>query len=326
MLLGLATALAAAVCFGFACVFQARGARAAPTADRVRPGLLVRLARSGPFLLGTGLDIAGFALSIVALRTMPLFFVQAVTNAGLAVTAGAAVWLLGARLHRSDLAGIAAVVAGLTLLAFASGPDGRNHAGPAFHAALLATAVVMLLLTVLLARRRGGAAAVALGVLSGVGFGITSLAVRVLDVSGIGAVLADPATYALVLGGLGGYLAFALALQRGSVTAATAAGTVAETFGPALVGVLALGDQARPGAGWAALAGFTAAVAGTVVLARFGDVEAPPDAPRPPPTGAPPGDAAPTHAPVTNAPPAPAPSTDATGAPAPAPLPRTADR
>ncbi|MEV7179764.1 hypothetical protein [Kitasatospora sp. NPDC093679] len=308
MLLGLATALAAAVCFGFACVFQARGARAAPTADRVRPGLLVRLARSGPFLLGTGLDVAGFALSIVALRTMPLFFVQAVTNAGLAVTAGAAVWLLGARLHRSDLAGIAAVVAGLTLLAFASGPDGRNHAGPVFHAALLAATIAMLLLTVLLARRRGTAAAAALGVLSGVGFGITSLAVRVLDVSGPAAVLADPATYALVLGGLGGYLAFALALQRGSVTAATAAGTVAETFGPALVGVLALGDQARPGAGWAALLGFTAAVGGTVVLARFGDVEAPPDAPGPPATDPPTTDAPPTDLPATTT------------------LPRTADR
>ncbi|MCU7826617.1 hypothetical protein [Kitasatospora sp. DSM 101779] len=298
MLLGLATALAAAVCFGFACVFQARGARAAPAADRVRPGLLVRLARSGPFLWGTGLDVAGFALSIVALRTMPLFFVQAVTNAGLAVTAGAAVWLLGARLHRSDLAGIVAVVAGLTLLAFASGPDGRNHAGPVFHAALLATTIAMLLLTVLLARRRGNAAGACLGVLSGVGFGVTSLAVRVLDVSSVGAVLADPATYALVLGGLGGYLAFALALQRGSVTAATAAGTVAETFGPALVGVLALGDQARPGAGWAALVGFTAAVGGTVVLARFGDIEPPPSV-----AGAPPTDV-----------------------PAPASLPRTADR
>ncbi|MEV0531593.1 hypothetical protein [Kitasatospora sp. NPDC050463] len=274
MLLGLTTALVATVCFGFGSVFQARGARTAPRADRVRVGLLTALVRSWQFLLGTALDIGGFALSIVALRSLPLFLVQAVTNAGLAVTALAAVWLLGARLRRGDVAGIVAVVVGLTLLALGSGHEGREYAPAAFHWALLATTVVMLVLTLLLARRDGNAAAAGLGLLAGIGFGVTSLAVRVLDVDGVVGVLTDPAGYGLALGGLGGYLAYALALQRGTVTAATAAGTVAETFGPALVGVLALGDAARPGYAWCALVGFVVAVGGTFVLSRFGEVEA----------------------------------------------------
>ncbi|MBO1415184.1 hypothetical protein [Streptomyces sp. FH025] len=273
MLLGLTTALAATVCFGFGAVFQARGARSTPRADRVRAGLLAALLRSWQFLLGTLLDILGFVLSIVALRTLPLFLVQAVTNASLAVTALAAVWLLGARLRRGDVAGILAVVIGLTLLALGSGEAGRDHAPAAFHWALLATAVAILLATLLLVRRSGGAAAAGLGLLAGVGFGITSLAVRVLDASGVGSVLTDPAAYALALGGLGGYLAYALALQRGTVTAATAAGTVAETFGPALVGVVSLGDAARPGFAWCALTGFAVAVGGTFLLSRFGELD-----------------------------------------------------
>ncbi|MFB8199010.1 DMT family transporter [Kitasatospora purpeofusca] len=273
MLLGLTTALVATVCFGFGSVFQAGGAREAPPADRVRVGLLAALLRSWRFLLGTGLDIAGFALSIVALRTLPLFLVQAVTNASLAVTALAAARLLRARLHRADLLGIAAVVVGLTLLALGSGHAGRDRASAAFHWALLGTTVLMLLLTFVLARRTGNAAAVGLGLLAGVGFGVTSLAVRVLDVSGPLDVFTDPAAYGLALGGLGGYLAYALALQRGTVTAVTAAGTVAETFGPALVGVVALGDTARPGYAWCALTGFVVAVGGTFVLSRFGEVE-----------------------------------------------------
>ncbi|WP_052709386.1 DMT family transporter [Streptomyces sp. NRRL S-495] len=273
MLLGLTTALVATVCFGFGSVFQAGGARETPPADRVRVGLLAALLRSWRFLLGTGLDIAGFALSIVALRTLPLFLVQAVTNASLAVTALAAARLLGARLHRADLLGIAAVVVGLTLLALGSGRAGRDHAPAAFHWALLATTGLMLLLTFVLARRTGNAAAVGLGLLAGVGFGVTSLAVRVLDVSGPLDVFTDPAAYGLALGGLGGYLAYALALQRGTVTAVTAAGTVSETFGPALVGVVALGDTARPGYAWCALTGFVVAVGGTFVLSRFGEVE-----------------------------------------------------
>ncbi|MFJ6772161.1 DMT family transporter [Kitasatospora sp. NPDC091257] len=273
MLLGLTTALAATVCFGFGAVFQARGARSAPRADRVRAGLLAALLRSWQFILGTLLDIVGFVLSIVALRTLPLFLVQAVTNASLAVTALAAVWLLGARLRRGDLAGILAVVLGLTLLALGSGQEGRDHAATAFHWALLATTAAMVLATVVLVRREGNAAAAGLGLLAGVGFGVTSLAVRVLDVSGPVAVLTDPAAYALAVGGLGGYLAYAMALQRGTVTAATAAGTVTETFGPALIGVTVLGDAARPGFEWCALTGFVIAVGGTFVLSRFGELE-----------------------------------------------------
>ncbi|MFJ4593489.1 hypothetical protein [Kitasatospora sp. NPDC088861] len=273
MLLGLTTALVATVCFGFGAVFQARGARSAPQADRVRAGLLAALARSWEFLLGTVLDIVGFALSIVALRSLPLFLVQAVTNASLAVTALAAVRLLGARLRRGDVTGIVAVVVGLTLLASGSGREGREHAPPLFHWALLATTAVMLLLTLVLVRRAGTVAAAGLGQLAGVGFGVTSLAVRVMDASSLVTVLTDPAAYALAVGGLGGYLAYALALQRGTVTAATAAGTVAETFGPALVGVAALGDAARPGFEWCALAGFAVAVGGTFLLSRFGELE-----------------------------------------------------
>ncbi|SOB79078.1 hypothetical protein [Streptomyces sp. 1331.2] len=284
MLLGLTTALVATVCFGFGAVFQARGARSAPRADRVRAGLLAALARSWQFVLGTLVDILGFVLSIVALRTLPLFLVQAVTNASLAVTALAAVWLLGARLHRVDIAGILAVVVGLTLLALGSGKEGRNVAPAAFHWSLLATTAVMLLATLVLVRRDGTVAAAGLGLLAGVGFGVTSLAVRVLDAASLPAILADPAAYALAVGGLGGYLAYALALQRGTVTAATAAGTVAETFGPALVGVAALGDAARPGFEWCALTGFAVAVCGTFLLSRFGELEgesAEPSSPHP---------------------------------------------
>ncbi|MGW3040349.1 hypothetical protein ACWC9T_09930 [Kitasatospora sp. NPDC001159] len=273
MLLGLTTVLFATVCFGFGAVFQARGACSAPRVDRVRAGLLAALVRSWQFIVGTLLDILGFVLSIVALRSLPLFLVQAVTNASLAVTALAAVWLLGARLRRSDVAGILAVVIGLTLLALGSGREGREYAPAAFHWALLATTAVMLLATLVLVRRDGTAAAAGLGLLAGVGFGITSLAVRVMDTSGLVGVLTDPAAYALVVGGLGGYLAYALALQRGTVTAATAAGTLAETFGPALVGVLSLGDAARPGFAWCALTGFAVAVGGTFLLSRFGELE-----------------------------------------------------
>lgn len=51
------------------------------------------------------------------------------------------------------MAGILAVVVGLTLLALGSGREGREYAPAVFHWALLATTALMLLLTLILVRR-----------------------------------------------------------------------------------------------------------------------------------------------------------------------------
>ncbi|MER7623768.1 hypothetical protein [Streptomyces sp. NPDC126503] len=269
---GLAAASAATVCFGLASTVQARAARADHRDMRGGDlGMAARLVRSRPFLVGTALDMAGFAFSVLALRSLPLFVVQSVTNASLAVTAVAAVWLLKVPLHARDGAAVAVVVIGLVLLALGSGPQGVTSAGTAFDVMLLGVPVAALALTSLAARLRGGRAAVVLGALSGVGFGVTSLAVRVMDTSSAAAVLTDPATYAVVLGGLGGYLSYVLALRHGTVAAATASGTLVEVCAPGLIGILLLHDQTRPGYGWLALAGFLVATAGTIALSRFGE-------------------------------------------------------
>jgi hypothetical protein len=90
--------------------------------------------------------------------------------------------------------------------------------------------------------------------------------------------LRDPATYALVGAGAVAFLFFATGLQRGAVTVTTGAMVVGETVAPAAVGVLLLGDRTRPGFAPIAIAGFVVAVAGTLALARFGEVELAPGA------------------------------------------------
>ena len=57
-------------------------------------------------------------------------------------------------------------------------------------------------------------------------------------------------------------LTYSTALQRGTVTQATAPLVVGETVAPALVGLLLLGDEPRQGWGWAATLGFALAVGG----------------------------------------------------------------
>ena len=56
------------------------------------------------------------------------------------------------------------------------------------------------------------------------------------------------------------------------MTVTIAAVVVGETVGPAAVGVVALGDQIRPGFAPVAVAGFVFALAGALSLTRFGEV------------------------------------------------------
>jgi thiol:disulfide interchange protein len=83
--------------------------------------------------------------------------------------------------------------------------------------------------------------------------------------------LADPALWTLVTAGVLGLLLYAMALQRGRVTVATAATTAADTLVPAAVGIFLLGDRPAPGRGAVAAVGFALTVIGALALARFGE-------------------------------------------------------
>jgi drug/metabolite transporter (DMT)-like permease len=270
---GLAAALAGSVCSGFAAVVQAIAARS--VADRGRglhPSLLVALFTRRLFLLGIGLDLLGFVGTFAALRSLPLFLVQAITAANLVVTALAARWILGTRLTRVEWVTIVAVCVGLSFLGLSASSSASAPSGPALHIGLLVAVGVLAVLGFLAGRLPRRQSAAALGLLAGFGFGLSSLASRVLTDFAPLDLLRDPAMYTLPASGLAAFLFFATALQRESVTAATAGTVVGQTVLPALVGVLVLGDQTRAGFLWVGVVGFVIATAAALMLARFGDL------------------------------------------------------
>ncbi len=273
-------ALGAAVCFGIASVLQAVATRAtAPgTGSGVDARLLARAALQWRYALGLTLDAAGFVLELIALRSLPIYAVGAALAASLAVTAVAAGRLLGVRLSGREWAAVATVCGGLALLGLASAGEGHSHGSPALRWGTLTAAAVVLALGAAAGRLPERSRAAALGLGAGLGFGVVEVAVRLLDRLAPGRLLTNPALYALLLGGAAGFLLLTSALQRGSVTAATAGMVVGETIGPALVGVLALGDRTRSGWAPAAVAGFALALLGALALARFGEPAAPDEA------------------------------------------------
>ena len=272
---GYAGALAAAVCYGSASVLQAIGARRVRHGAGIDARVLVRVAVQWPFLAGVGLDLAGFVLSLVALRFLPLFAVQAAIAGNLAVTALLASALLRVRLRAREWVSVGCVCAGLSLLGATAAEEAPVAPGPAFGFALLAASLLVAGLAVVVAPRPWSAPV--LGALSGFGFGLTSIAVRVIPDITVPGLLRSPAAYVVVIGGLTGLICLTSAFQRGSVTAVTGAMVAAETLAPAAVGLVVLGDRSRPGLGPIAALGFVLAVAGAALLARFGELE--PDPP-----------------------------------------------
>ena len=279
MLIGLLLALGTSVCYGTATVLQAVATRSvdAGSDSGVDAALLLRALRQWRYLVGIGLDGVGFVLQVAALRLVPIYVVAAAIAASLAVTAIVAAWLLSARLSTVEWTAVAVVCASLAMLGFAAGPEGSQRGPAGLRWALLAVVAAVFIAGAVGGRLGERSRALVLGLGAGAGFGVVEIAVRLIDaIDPTKAVFyTNPAVYVVIAGGLAGFLLLTSALGRGSVTTAVAGMVVGETVGPALVGVVWLGDQTRPGLSWMVVTGFAIAVAATLALSRFGEAPTP---------------------------------------------------
>ncbi|BBX26191.1 hypothetical protein [Mycolicibacterium alvei] len=274
MLIGVAAALLACLGYGTASVLQSYAA--GHSVDGITPerGPTMRstvTAMLAPiFIAGMALDLLGFVGSLVSARLIPLFLSQTIMSANLVVTAVLSIFVLHVRLHRRDWTAIAIVLAALCILGATAGRLGDHDPGALMHWGVLTGSAIILGLGVALVRLLGRKAAVPAGLIAGVLYGEMAVAIRVvdgLDPLNPKVLLADPATWAVLVAGLGGFYLFTVALQVGSVNGVAAALVVGETVVPGIVGVVLLGDASRPGYGWLVAVAFIAAVAGAVALA-----------------------------------------------------------
>src|SRR5580700_1398370 len=240
-------------------------------AGGVDPGLVVRMLHQWRFVASICLDTLGFLAQLVALHRLTLFVVQAFVAANLAVTAVVASWLIGMTLSWREWAAVIGVVAGVGLLGSSAGAQGASQVGAVFKLALLVAVAGLAVVGLAAAKLNDPYRTTALGITAGFGFGVLSIAARVLNGFAPLELARDPAAYAIAAAGIISFMFYATALEGGSVTVATAAVVLSETIPPAVIGVVFLGDQTRHGLAAVAWLGFFAAVACAVMLARFGE-------------------------------------------------------
>jgi drug/metabolite transporter (DMT)-like permease len=282
--LSLAAALVAALCYGLGAVMQAIAVRAssrrpvleaAGVTGGVDPGLIIRMLRQWPFIASLFVDLFGFVCQLIALRRLPLFEVQVIIAANLAVTAVFASWLMHTILSWREWSAVIAVVVGVGLLGSSAGSQGAAAVGLDFHLALMAALAVIALGGVAAARLPGNVRTPVLGAIAGLGYGVLAVCARILPGFTPHELIRSPAAYTLAAAGIISFVLYASALESGGVTAATAAVILFETIPPAIVGVLLLGDTTRPGMTGLAVAGFVIALVSATALARFGEAGGP---------------------------------------------------
>ncbi|ART70895.1 hypothetical protein BTO20_22240 [Mycobacterium dioxanotrophicus] len=282
MLIGVAAALLACAGYGTASVLQSYAAGSSGPGHAATPegGPTLRstiTAMLAPiFIAGMALDLLGFVGSLVSARLIPLFLSQTIISANLVVTAILSIFVLHVRLHRRDWIAIAIVLVALCILGATAGRLGDGDPGAAMHWGVLVVSAVILAAGAALVRLLGRNAAVPAGLIAGVLYGAMAVAVRVvhgLEPFQLRVLLTDPALWAVIVAGLGGFYLFTVALQVGSVNGVAAALVVGETVVPGIVGVVLLGDSARPGYGWLVALAFAAAIVGAVAVAVFGAAE-----------------------------------------------------
>jgi drug/metabolite transporter (DMT)-like permease len=225
------------------------------------------------FIASLALDLVGFVAQLVALRRLPLFAVQAMIAANLAVTAVVASWLIHLELSWREWLAVVGVVIGVGMLGSSAGQQVVTGVSAEFKLALILAVAGIALIGVASSRLPSPARTPVLGAVAGLGYGVLAVAARVLPGFSVHDLIRDPAAYALAAAGVVSFMLYATALEDGSVTVATAAVVLTETVPPAVVGIMFLGDHTRPGLGGVAVFGFSLAVFCAVALARFGETD-----------------------------------------------------
>lgn len=267
MVFAYSAAILCAVTYGLASVLQSIGARSVESGETISTRSLAQIAKQLPYLCGVGLDGVAWVLSLLALSQLPLFVVQAMVAGAIGFTVLFAALFQRIMPTARQVAFVLVLAGGLLGLALSGAPEEARRTPPAYTWGMWMGVFVIVVIGVLVARTmKGDRAAAALGCLAGLAYGGTALCARAIVADVTVSDLRDPLLWAMLVFGASGLIFFTAALQRGSVTVATAWLFTAETVVPSMIGLAILGDSAREGYAAVAAVSFVVTIVAVVGL------------------------------------------------------------
>lgn len=258
--------------YGLANLLQSIAATRMASSTTLNPGLLLRLFGHRIYLVGLGCQILGFFMALAARRDLPLFLVQSAVTGGLCVTALLGVVLLKWRLPKAEIVLLLLVVLGIGALAASAEPSKGEPLDTKGIIALVGVLVVIAIVSIFAGRIQGVLGSVVLGSIAGLCFASAAIAARPLaGAQSITEFVFNPLLYLVIAHSLTGQLLLGLAMQRGSTNAAVAGMDAAGAVPAAVIGLVLLGDQIRPGLEWIAVIGFVVTLGAVIALTRYAE-------------------------------------------------------
>ncbi|WP_131765117.1 hypothetical protein [Candidatus Protofrankia californiensis] len=207
---GAPIAVVSAALYGMAPLIQAVAARQAPPGGGLGLGLLLRLTLRPLWLLGLAVEAGSFLLEVLALSVAPVALVAPLMAGDMVVFSLLARRFLGERISRVGWRGMASMVAGIVLLAFAFSRDAQvgDRASDHEMGLFLACGLTFTAVGAWLANRAGrgervAQAALLFGLSAGACYAIATLATRqiglYLDDHELVRLLATPTPYVLIV-------------------------------------------------------------------------------------------------------------------------------
>jgi drug/metabolite transporter (DMT)-like permease len=279
--MAVALALFAALLFALGTVLQQRVAAESDSAEAMRAGFLVRLARQPRWLAGIAADAAGFVCQAAALGVGRLVVVQPLlaTTVVFALPLGA--WIGGQRAGRREWLAALLVTAGLAVFLVVGDPHGGSDDATATAWAISGAAIAVAAGVLVLAAAgkppalRAALLGSATGLLFGLSAALTKATVERLD-GGLIDVVADWHLYALIVVGYVSMMLSQASLQAGALAPAVATQMVLDPVVSLLLGIFAFGERLHETAVGAAasIAALCVMFGGLVVLAARPSVSA----------------------------------------------------
>lgn len=231
--LGLLAALAASALFNLGVALQALDARAEPADHGLRLSLLGRLLRRPRWVVGFLLGGLGFPLEVAAFAWAPFVVVQPVLAAGLILLLVLGVRMLGESVGRPEVVGVAAIVAGVGLVAWGAPSHTETHRSPGQVAAVVAVlSIAAFVPFALRGRRWDTAGAVIVG--SAIAFAAGNVATKLMadDFNNDHWLNASVWLAVTIVTGIAAIVLEMTALQRSKATTVVPASFAIQTFLP----------------------------------------------------------------------------------------------
>lgn len=257
-----------ALCNGTAAVLQKISADKVKNVSSMDVRLLWRLSQNKLYIVGVGLDIVGWLLTLYAVQYLPLFLVEAIVASSIVVTALIDRLIIKQRLSHRAYVAIGLILTGLMLLAIAASPERARPVSETLRTLIALSPVPVAGVGFILAKQKGRLSSLGLAIMAGLSFGATSVIGRIFIVSQpVWHTIYNPLVFGLIASGTLGVLLFSIALQRALATTMNATMTMSQTLIPAIVGIVFLGDSARNGLWYLVILGGVSALGGVLVLA-----------------------------------------------------------